>query len=343
MRSLTAFALLAPTVLFAQTERRTLSGSDVAIYNLVGEMTAVAGTGSDVVVEVTRTGPDATKLTIETGTIGSKNTLRVVYPDSRIIYAPLGRHSNSELSVNDDGTFGDNHRGGHRVRITGSGSGLEASANIKVLVPPGKKVRLNVGVGKVDVSNVDGDIWVDAAGADLTTSHTKGSLTLDTGSGTANISDANGSVNLDSGSGDVTLNGVKGSLLNLDSGSGEIKADAVAVDRLDLDSGSGSVTFSKLSARTITIDSGSGDVDIGLTGDVDRMDIDSGSGDVTLRIPSSLGAQLDIDAGSGGVRSEMNIQVTRYESDRLVGTIGDGHGTIKIEGGSGSVILKKAN
>ena len=343
MRSLTALALLAPTVLFAQTERRTLSGSNVAIYNLVGQMTAVAGTGSDVVVEVTRTGPDADKLTIETGTIGTKNTLRIVYPDSRIIYSPMGRHSNTELSVNDDGTFGDTHRGGHRVRITGSGSGLEAAANVKVMIPAGKKVRLNVGVGKVDVSNVDGDIWVNAAGADLTTSHTKGSLTLDTGSGTADITDANGSVNLDSGSGDVTLNGVKGSLLNIDSGSGEIKADAISVDRLDLDSGSGDVTFSKVSARQITIDSGSGEVDLGLTGNVDVVDIDSGSGDVTLRIPSTLGAKLDIDAGSGGVKSEMQIQVTQYESDRLVGTIGDGKGTIKIEGGSGSVLLKKAN
>ena len=343
MRSTIAIALLAPTVLFAQTERRTLSGNDVAIYNLVGEVTAVAGTGSDVIVEVTRTGPDAAKLTIETGIIGNRNTLRVIYPDSRIIYSPMGRHSNTELSVSDDGTFGDSHRGGHRVRITGSGSGLEAAANVKVMVPAGKKVRLNIGVGKVDVSNVDGDIRVDAAGADLTTSHTKGNLTLDTGSGTANITDANGSVNLDSGSGDVTLNGVKGSLLNIDSGSGEIKADAVSVDRLDLDSGSGDVILSKLSAREITIDSGSGEVDLGLTGDVDRMDVDSGSGDVTLRIPSTLGAQLDIDAGSGGVKSEMSIQVTRYESDRLVGTIGDGKGTIKIEGGSGSVILKKAN
>jgi hypothetical protein len=343
MRSAIAFALLAPTVLFAQTERRSLSGSDIAIYNLVGQMTAVAGTGSDVVVEVTRTGPDAAKLTIETGSIGSRNTLRVVYPDSRIIYSPMGRHSNTELSVNDDGTFGDSHHGGHRVRITGNGSGLDAAANIKVMVPPGKRVRLNVGVGKVDVSNVDGDIWVDAADADLSTSHTKGSLNLDTGSGTANITDANGDLSLDSGSGDVTMSGVKGSLLKIDSGSGDIKADALSIDKLDLDSGSGSVTITKLSARTISVDSGSGDVDLGLTSDIDRVDIDSGSGDVTLRIPSMLGAAIDIDAGSGGVKSEMKIQVTRYESDRLVGTIGDGKGSIKIEGGSGTVNLLKAN
>ena len=84
-------------------------------------------------------------------------------------------------------------------------------------------------------------------------------------------------------------------------------------------------------------------MDIGLIGDVDEMSVDSGSGDVTLRIPESLGARLDVDAGSGGVESEMSIKVTAYESDRLVGTIGDGKGSIRIESGSGTVHLRQAN
>ena len=97
MRALPALLLLAPALLSAQTEKFTLPGSDIAIYNLVGEIRAEAGTGSDVTVEVTRGGPDAAKLKVETGMIRSRNTLRVIYPDSRIIYpgdgAPLEHHA----------------------------------------------------------------------------------------------------------------------------------------------------------------------------------------------------------------------------------------------------------
>jgi DUF4097 and DUF4098 domain-containing protein YvlB len=341
--NLAAALLLAPTILIAQSDQRSLSGSNIAIYDLVGEIRAVAGTGSDVTVAVSRTGADAAKLTIETGMIGSKNTLRVVFPDTHIIYSKLGRHSTTTLDVDDDGTFNNSRSHGHRVRITGDGSGLEAAANLVVSVPAGKTVALNLGVGSVNISNVNGNLSVDAAGADVTTENTKGSLSLDTGSGTAKITNADGDLTIDSGSGEVTISKVKGSFLKLDSGSGDIRADAITVDKADLDSGSGEVTISGLGARSISLDSGSGDVDIGLTGDVDRLVIDSGSGSVTLRIPSTLGAELDIDAGSGGVKAEMEIQVTHYESDRLVGKIGDGKGSIRIESGSGEVRLVKAN
>jgi len=118
-----------------------------------------------------------------------------------------------------------------------------------------------------------------------------------------------------------------------------VRADDVTVDVLDLDSGSGSVTIAGARVKEIKLDSGSGTVDLGLLGDIDTMELDSGSGSVTIRIPSTLGAQLDIDAGSGGVKTDMPIQVTQYESDRLVGSIGDGKGRIHIDSGSGQVRL----
>jgi len=338
MRVTAIVSVLFPTILLAQTERYSVPGQDVAIYNLAGQLTAVAGTGGDVTVQVTRVGADAAKLTVQNGVARGRQSLRVIYPDTRIVYAPLGRHSSTTLDVEDDGTFGGDGRG-HRVRITGDGSGLEAAADLKVAIPAGKKVRFYWGVGRVSITNVDGDLRVEAAGADVTTENTKGALSLDTGSGTVRITKAEGPVDLDSGSGDVTISGVRGPSLNIDSGSGDVRADDVAVDRLDLDSGSGTVTLAGARVKRMKIDSGSGGVDLGLLGDIDDLDLDSGSGRVTIRIPDGLGAQLDVDAGSGGVRTDMPIQVTRYESDRLVGTIGDGKGRIHIDSGSGEVRL----
>ena len=52
----------------AQTPQRfTLRGDDVALWNIAGVMQVQGSSGTSVEVEVTRRGPDAGKLTIETG------------------------------------------------------------------------------------------------------------------------------------------------------------------------------------------------------------------------------------------------------------------------------------
>ena len=76
---------------------------------------------------------------------------------------------------------------GDRVEIRGSGSGLEAHADLVVGVPKGQRIVIHWGVGDAMVSNVDGDIRVSVASATVTSEHTKGRLNLDTGSGNVTI------------------------------------------------------------------------------------------------------------------------------------------------------------
>ena len=140
------------------------------------------------------------------------------------------------------GTFGD--RGSDwprndRVEIVSSGSGLDASAAVRVTLPKGRRLTVHLGAGTATVTNADGEIKVDANAASVTTEHTKGVLDLDTGSGGARITDAEGDVNLDSGSGEVHLENVRGESLTVDSGSGEVSGATISVGRLNIDSGSG--------------------------------------------------------------------------------------------------------
>ncbi len=77
--------LVAASGLRAQApERFPLTGDAVAIYNLAGMLRVEAGTGSDVVVELTRGGRDAAKLKVESGPLRDRTTLRVIYPDDDI-------------------------------------------------------------------------------------------------------------------------------------------------------------------------------------------------------------------------------------------------------------------
>jgi lia operon protein LiaG len=330
-----------PLVASAQ-EKATLSGGDVAIYNLVGSIKAVGGGSGDVSVSIAKSGKDAAQLRVEQGTVRGKQTLRVIYPARRITFGDdRGWGSRTTLRVADDGTFDDNNDEGSRVEISGRSGGLEARADLTVTVPTGKAIHLHLAAGDVTVTNVNGDVSVGVDAADVTTSGTKGALTLDTGSGTVEITDAQGDVNIDCGSGPVTLSKIRGSRLSVDAGSGRMRGDGIDAKRIDLDLGSGGATLKNVTTTDLKLDSGSGATEIDLTSDVDRVDIDSGSGAITLWIPPTLGAKIDIDAGSGGIDMGVPVSVTRYESDHVVGTIGDGQGTIRIDAGSGGVHLRK--
>lgn len=348
--SLLAAATLVPASLAAQAGQPgsyRLRGNAFAIYNLAGTVRIEGGGGGDEVqVRVTRGGKDGGELEVDTGPVRGFETLRVIYPEDRIVYQDdrQGGTFNHTLNVRDDGTFGDGRGGEGRgssrsVRISNKGSGLEAWADLVVSVPSGKRVELHLAAGSVDVSNVNGDLLVDVGGASVTTTGTRGRLRLDTGSGEVRVTDANGDIELDTGSGDVTLDRVDATRLQLDAGSGGIRGTAIAADVLRLDLGSGSTRLRDVRSRDIILDSGSGAVDLDLATDIDDLRIDSGSGSVTLRIPSSLGAQLDVDTGSGGIDTEVEVAVSKRARGTLRGTIGDGRGQMVIESGSGSVRL----
>ena len=342
-----AALIFVPAVTVAQNpERRTLAGDDVAVYNLAGIMQVVGGTGSDVTVEITRGGADASKLQIESGRVRGRESLRVIYPDRRILYreGDWGRgRSRTTMRVGDDGTFSDGRdRDGRSVDIVSSGDGLDAHADVKVTVPKGKRVSVFLGVGEAKIENVEGDLYVDVSAAAVTSTRTRGRLSLDTGSGEVRVTDAQGEIDLDTGSGSVEVNGIRGPRLTMDTGSGRVRGTDVVADEIELDTGSGSVRMAQVQSKRITLDSGSGSVELDLRSDVELVRIESGSGGVTLGVPESLGAAIRIDTGSGGIDTDIPIQVRKAERNSLSGTIGDGKGEISIETGSGGVRLRRS-
>lgn len=329
-------ALLAAP-LAAQSNRYTLTGHDVAIYNLAGAMRIEAGTGSAVVVEVTRGGSDGSKLAVETGPISGRETLRIIYPSDRIVYPALGRHSQSQLRVRDDGTF-EGH-GGRDVRISGDGSGLEAFADLRVLVPSGQRIAVNLAAGRVTASSVNGQLSIDASSSTVETSGTKGSLSIDVGSGDVKVTGAEGELSIDTGSGNVTLSDLRGGEVGIDTGSGDVTATTLGARTLKVDTGSGNVTLSGVTTEDADIETGSGNIRLDLNGALRSFHGETGSGDVTIRAPASLSAALDIETSSGEIESDFDVAVTRREEDHLVGRIGAGTGRISVDTGSGSVRL----
>jgi hypothetical protein len=349
-------ALATPRAAAAQAaERHVLRGDDAALYHVVGRLRVVAGTGSDVVVEVVRRGREAAQTVVEQGTIGGRETLRVFPRADRVVYPGMGRGDVVRAELRRDGTFGGESgrrgvlgthvfsRGGaDGIEIRGDGRGAETWADVTVSVPAGRRLAVHLLAGEASVGNVDGDLVVDVHAASVTTERTRGRLRVDAGSGPVRVTDAEGELDLDTGSGRVELARVRATALRVDAGSGAVRGSDVDAERLTLDLGSGSVRLDAVRARTLRLDTGSGDVDVGLASAVDDVRIDTGSGSVTLRVPASFGATLDVDTGSGGFESELPITVSRRDRGRLTGRIGDGSGRVSIDTGSGGVRLRKS-
>jgi DUF4097 and DUF4098 domain-containing protein YvlB len=99
--------------------------------------------------------------------------------------------------------------------------------------------------------------------------------------------------------------------------------------------------LARVKAPRIDVDAGRGGIDLDILSAIHDLRIDSGSGPVTLRLPAALSADVDIETSSGGIDSDFPVQATNFQRHRLRGRIGDGHGRIRVESGSGTVRLIK--
>ncbi|MFN8651438.1 MAG: DUF4097 family beta strand repeat-containing protein [Gemmatimonadales bacterium] len=318
----------------AAAQSFTVPGDAVAVYNLVGEATVTAASGGSVTVQVTPVGRDGNQIKPETADIRGRKALVIRYPDDDLVYRAMGRGSSSSFQIREDGTWGggysgddDDDRGwrghGHKVRVRGDGDGLEAAANLRIAVPAGKRVAVFVGVGRIDVTNVDGELLLDTSSGDVTTRGTKGTLRIDTGSG------------------DVDVTGSSGSLLDIDTGSGTVEISEVTADELRVDTGSGDIIANSVSTGRIEFDTGSGEVKATLRSSPSHLAIDTGSGDVTLRLPEGVDATVDLDTGSGDFNVDFPMQLVHKDDGNLRGRLGKGTGRISVETGSGDISLLK--
>jgi len=274
--------------------------------------------------------------------------LYVVYPETKVVYREGGSGSNSQSQL---------QYNGRRYRVSSRGDGLDARADIRVLVPRGKIVHTENAVGRCFVTNVDGRISIDAASSTVQAERVSGALSVDVGSGDVNISQCEARVAVDTGSGNVTLNQVDGDV-SVDAGSGDISMRGVGAEAIAIDAGSGSITGSNVRATAISAECGSGEIDLDgtaagkvsleagsgsihlrLTQNIDLLAIETGSGSVKLEAPRDLSARFRIECPRRNLHIDFPTEIDRRDDDFTEGTIGSGHGSIKIDAGSGSVAL----
>jgi DUF4097 and DUF4098 domain-containing protein YvlB len=339
-----AIAVAPPIAL--SSERYSLEGKVVTIYNIAGEVTVESGSGPNVEVEVVRGGRDAGELKVQSGSRGDREVLRILYSDDTVIYPELGRGSSTTLRVDSDGTWGEGKHtgwmGGRRVTIRGSGRGLEAWADLRIRVPSGCDAIIRLGAGAEHAEGIVGDLVLDTSSGSVDCSDVRGTVKIDTGSGSVSVRDIEGDLDVDTGSGSVEAESVRSSRFKVDTGSGSVSVSRATAEEFNVETGSGSVSAARVTADEVHVDTGSGRVMVELMRDARSVAIDTGSGDVRVTVPDDFGATFEIDTGSGGIDVEVPHRLTRRESGYLRGSIGDADGTLKVDTGSGGVQILKS-
>jgi len=340
MMSLGVGALVMPSAGSAQEEHR-VRGDEVAVYNLAGTAEIVSGSGSEVVVQVMRGGDDAGQLEVGIQEVEGRQALVILYPSDEIVYPELGRGSRTQIRVRSDGTFyGDRGSSNTReVKISGSGSGMEAWADLRIAVPPGRDFALFLATGETDLQDLSGDVLIDTGSGAVHARTSSGDLSIDTGSGEVTVEGFEGDLEVDTGSGSVELSDISGDHVRIDTGSGAVVGSHLTAASLSVDTGSGEIALRGVSASEVTLDTGSGSVEVELLEDVDEVEIDTGSGSVTIWVPSSLGAEVEMETGAGGIDVDLPLEVQEVKRDYVRGVLGDGNGTIHVDTGSGGIRL----
>jgi hypothetical protein len=147
-------------------------------------------------------------------------------------------------------------------------------------------------------------------------------------------------------SGDVAVDGATGSI-TAKSVSGGVRVENVS-GRVEAKSVSGGVEV-RQAAGTVSAKSTSGGVDVEVVqlpaeGGAQRMEFASVSGNVNVRLPSNLGAEVEMSTLSGALETEFPIQIEKREHGpgrSARGRVGDGARGLKLSSVSGDVRLRR--
>jgi hypothetical protein len=353
MRKLTLTACLAAALLAAPAilafEETVSSSADTLVFrNLIGEIEVEGHSGSDFQITIHVRGDDASadRVQIESSPLpGDGGEIRVRFPldESRKYVYPDGPGSTTMYDDGDDTGWLSKIFGKGGIKVSRSGSGLEIWADAKVLVPKGKTLIVDHGVGKIHAHDIQGALELDTSSGGVEVDDVRGAVTIDTGSGSVTVADVDGDLLVDTGSGRVTVSDVQADKVHVDTGSGSVTLEDVDTESLYVDTGSGGVDADGVGADELTIDTGSGSVALELARmGHGKFEIDTGSGGIDLKLPADASAEVEADTGSGGVRLNLaGIDVRHSDDDEAEFVIGGGLAKMTLDTGSGSIRISQ--
>lgn len=180
------------------------------------------------------------------------------------------------------GSGDDGGRGGFRLGPVSFGGGGGAPVHVQVDVPAGVPVDARTKVGDLRLRGTSGDATVTTGAGEIWVERCL-ALTASSGAGEVRIGSCTGG-SATSGTGDVTVESTEGALATR--------------------TGAGTLRVQASSGGEVSAASGAGDIHVGLLSG--SCQARSGAGDVTVLVPRGEPVWLDLNAGLGNVRNDVD-------------------------------------
>ncbi len=210
----------------------------------------------------------------------------------------------------------------------------------------GQTVLLRSSSGSLAVADLQGSAKLETSYGSITCEESSGgNLELKTSSGRIKVTNASfGDCLADTSYGTIVGRHLKGTDIKFHSNSGSVEVTDSQADTVDLHTSYGRVKAAQITTGNLMADSGSGGIDIacsescsaGLTANVKTS-----YGSITFAAPPHFAGEVHLATHCGSVHSALPVTMTgRLDKKNIVGRIGEGKGTLRLETSSGSIELK---
>jgi len=147
--------------------------------------------------------------------------------------------------------------------------GNDDRIDLIVSVPAHLQLDIEDGSGSIEISDINGDVWIEDKSGSIELSKLGGALKIEDGSGSLTITNVLGDVKIDDGSGTISVRTTGGNV-HIDDGSGSISIEDIA--------------------GVVRVSDGSGGISV--DGAADFKLLNDGSGSVSTR---NIGSVTDVD------------------------------------------------
>ncbi|MBP2647508.1 MAG: hypothetical protein H6Q77_1132 [Gemmatimonadetes bacterium] len=210
-----------------------------------------------------------------------------------------------------------------KVGLEGTDTGsVVTSATLEVRVPKHARVSVRGAVVSLDAGGLEGDLDFITTAGRLHVEGAPRTVTAETLDGNVEVAGPVASLRVRTAGGTVVLRGVRGDL-TVTTVSGAILIGGARISRARLETVSGEIAWKGAIERGGTLDA------------------QTHSGNIELRLPPTLGADLELSAPSGAITSEFTLKGKPSASGTLRTSIGDGGAAITARTFRGRISLLK--
>lgn len=214
-------------------------------------------------------------------------------------------------------------------------------ARYTVRVPKSFNSELRTGGGTIMVAEITGTMSADTSGGKLKFTHLKGPTGATTSGGSIELNACEGPLKVDTSGGRIDATDGNGSLEARTSGgsivvrnfSGDTKVETSG-GRLNFENVNGKI-FGRTSGGSITAKLKSP-----VPGDVN---LETSAGAIELMVPADAGLDIEAEASSGRVTSELPFTGTRTDRESMKGKINGGGKSVVLRSGAGSISIKPSS